>query len=118
MNADGVKDNSGVIGNEDITDIYMAEDSGATVHAGMLALNMVNEPTNNPTPGTIRWNGSDFQGWNGVTWISLTGGAKVGELIDHQGNTYKTIVIGGQEWMAENLRVENYTGGTPISNYK
>src|ERR1043165_3168461 len=27
-----------------------------------------------PTAGTIQWNGSDFQGYNGSSWLSLTGG--------------------------------------------
>lgn len=32
--------------------------------------------TNNPAKGTIRWNEqrSDFEGYNGTTWVSLTGG--------------------------------------------
>ncbi|MBK8501973.1 MAG: hypothetical protein IPL46_07090 [Saprospiraceae bacterium] len=112
-NSSGIKDNSVVLGNEFIEDVYMGQDSGATVHAEKITLNEVNQ-VSNPTPGTIRWNGSDFQGWNGITWISLTGGAKVGELIDQSGNTYKTIIIGGQEWMAENLRVTSYREGTTI----
>lgn len=27
-----------------------------------------------PEAGMIRWNGSDFQGYNGISWISLSGG--------------------------------------------
>ena len=34
----------------------------------------------------------------------------------HEGKTYKTIVIGKQEWMAENLDVSHYRDGTPIVN--
>ena len=26
----------------------------------------------NPDPGTIRWTGTDFEGWNGSEWVSLT----------------------------------------------
>jgi uncharacterized protein (TIGR02145 family) len=33
---------------------------------------------------------------------------------DIEGNTYKTIIIGTQEWMAENLRTSTYNNGSPI----
>jgi uncharacterized protein (TIGR02145 family) len=38
-----------------------------------------------------------------------------GSLTDQQGNVYKTIVIGSQEWMAENLNTSVYRNGDPIS---
>lgn len=37
-----------------------------------------------------------------------------GSVTDIDGNTYRTIVIGEQEWMAENLTVEHYANGDPI----
>ncbi len=37
-----------------------------------------------------------------------------GTLIDQQGNSYKTIVIGSQTWMAENLKTSIYRNGDPI----
>jgi uncharacterized protein (TIGR02145 family) len=39
-----------------------------------------------------------------------------GTMTDQQGNVYKTIVIGTQEWMAENLKTSIYRNGDAITN--
>jgi uncharacterized protein (TIGR02145 family) len=78
------------------------------------AISISNSESDNPRTGTIRWTGSDFEGWNGIIWVSLTGGTTVGILIDLSGNSYNTIAIGAQVWMAENLVTDRYNDSTLI----
>jgi uncharacterized protein (TIGR02145 family) len=64
---------------------------------------------------------SDISGADGpkLNTLKQPGGKKItpgkaGSVTDIDGNVYRTITIGEQEWMAENLKTLRYRDGTPI----
>jgi uncharacterized protein (TIGR02145 family) len=56
--------------------------------------------------------------YGGQVIFSTKAGAESGLVKDIEGNTYSTIRIGAQVWMAENLRTTKYNDGTLITNVK
>jgi uncharacterized protein (TIGR02145 family) len=48
--------------------------------------------------------------------INFNPGLTYGTMTDIDGNVYKTITIGSQTWMAENLRTTHYRNGDAVEN--
>jgi len=55
---------------------------------------------------------------NGKTTAVFNSDLTYGKMTDQDGNIYKTITIGNQTWMAENLRATHYRNGEPIPEIK
>ncbi len=71
----------------------------------------------NPVAGLVIWCSNcgtwgELQVYNGVIWVNMVGGSVAPAfvcgtsiLMDSEGNTYNTVKIGSQCWMAENMNI-------------
>ena len=57
-----------------------------------------------------------FKTQSNVSPIAFNPDLTYGTMTDNNGNVYKTITIGTQTWMAENLKTTKYRNGDPIAN--
>ena len=57
-----------------------------------------------------------YNALNGRTTAVFNPEKEYGIVVDIDGNQYKTIQIGDQVWMAENLRTTHYRNGKEIPN--
>jgi len=68
--------------------------------------------------GMVSCSKDDSDPRKGKTSAVFNPDKEYGTVTDIDGNEYRTITIGTQTWMAENLRVTHYRNGDPIPNVK
>ncbi len=57
-----------------------------------------------------------FYYFSGTDWMFIRDAVEQNHVVDVDGNYYPTVIIGSQEWMAENLKVTHYCNYEAIQN--
>ncbi len=105
--------------NASLTDITLSNLTPASTYEFQMRTKCNNNPTEFSPYSTLY---IFYSGTSGTTLHSCgpdsvhNSQLSYGLLTDQQGNNYKTILIGSQEWMAENLYSSIYRNGDPINN--
>lgn len=85
---------------------YIDGDGDLDIYGGLTVGN-----TTSPTAGTIRWSGTDFEGYDGSSWESLTSGS--GDKIEEGDSEVEVIDTGDGyvEFVEDGSEVMRITGG-------
>jgi hypothetical protein len=77
------------------------------------AVKIGNRSTSGASAGTIRWNGTDFEGYNGSQWVKMGGGASLGDYETRAHNTlYGPVATDGFV-----VATNNSAQGIPLTCY-
>ncbi len=101
--------------------VFTVDKTGATTLASGLTLGA----STSITAGTIRWSGTDFEGFDGVTWESLTAGGGGGgpqsvtliQVVDGAGGTnVNTVVATPVPWNTETKKDTGFQHSNVTNN--
>jgi uncharacterized protein (TIGR02145 family) len=89
-----------------------AQEIGLTI-SGAIQLGNPREIPPEASTGILSWDGTNFVGTGSVFSHRLTN-ETYGSVTDRDGHLYRTVRLGTQWWMIENLRTATFSDGSPI----